>query len=130
MASRSVDDLTPRVRAMCRAFVAECRANGLDVLVYCTLRSDAEQAQLYRSGREVAGPILTNAKPGESLHNPDASGLARAFDAVPLVGGKAAWSDDARLALMGQCGEAVGLEWAGRWRGTLRERVHFQLKGA
>lgn len=128
MASRSLDDLEPAVRAAALLFLERCRADGLDVLIYCTLRSMAEQAELYASGRTTRGPVLTAARPGESLHNPDAAGKAWAFDAVPLVGGKPAWNDAEAVDQMGQCGEAVGLEWAGRWRGKLRERVHFQMK--
>lgn len=109
------------------AFLLECRARGLDdVLIYCTLRTLDEQAALYASGRTVQGRILTNARPGESLHNPDASGLAWAFDAVPCLSGKPLWNDENRIDTMGRAGEAVGLVWAGRWHGKLRERVHFQ----
>lgn len=126
MASRSLDDLAPQVQGKARAFLALAASRGLDVLIYCTLRSNAEQAELWASGRSRVGPILTNARPGESLHNPDGSGKAWAFDAVPLLAGKPAWNDSALLLRMGQCGEDSGLEWAGRWHGRLRERVHFQ----
>lgn len=126
MASRSLDDLAPVVRAQASAFLQECRACGLDVLIYCTLRTNAEQAVLYRSGRDVLGPVLTNARPGESLHNPDENGSAWAFDAVPVLAGRPLWKDQQRIEQMGICGEAVGLPWAGRWRGKLRESVHFQ----
>ena len=128
MASRSLDDLAPRVRALALAFLAECQRQGLPVLIYCTLRSDAEQADLYARGRTAPGAIVTNARPGQSLHNPQRDGHAWAFDAVPLVAGQPAWSDEAALLAMGAAGERVGLEWAGRWRGKLRERVHFQIK--
>lgn len=110
--------------------MALCDQSGLDVLVYCTLRTHAEQAALFASGRTVPGAILTNAGPGQSLHNPDANGHAWAFDAVPLLAsGRAAWGAVQSIELMGICGEHAGLEWAGRWRGALRERVHFQMKG-
>lgn len=127
MASRTLEDLAPVVKARAAAFIDECRACGLDVLIYCTLRSNAEQATLYKIGRSVPGKIVTCATPGLSLHNPDINGKAWAFDAVPLVAGKPAWSDSNLLQLMGSCGEAVGLEWAGRWGGVLRESAHFQV---
>jgi peptidoglycan LD-endopeptidase CwlK len=107
--------------------LAAAELQGLDILIYCTLRSNAEQAKLYASGRSYAGPILTNSGPGESLHNPDERGQAWAFDAVPLLHGVPAWDDAERVERMGVIGESVGLKWAGRWRGKLRERVHFQL---
>lgn len=128
MASRSLDDLAPRVRALALAFLAECQRQGLPVLIYCTLRSDAEQADLYARGRTAPGAVVTAARPGQSMHNPQKDGHAWAFDAVPLVAGKPMWADESALAAMGGAGERVGLEWAGRWRGKLRERVHFQIK--
>lgn len=126
MASRSLDDLAPVVKARALAFIDECKRAGLDVLIYCTLRSNDEQNELYQHGRTAPGPIVTNARAGESLHNPDANGHAWAFDAVPLVGGKPAWQNAAMIEKMGRCGELVGLEWAGCWVGALRESVHFQ----
>ena len=128
MASRALADLTPQAHALALAFLAEYQARGLPVLIYCTLRSHAEQAQLYAQGRSRPGPILTNAQPGQSRHNPNAHGQASAFDAVPVRDGQALWDNAAAIELMGTCGEAVGLQWAGRWRGALRERLHFQTK--
>lgn len=129
MASRSIDDLAPEVRARAVEFLSECRARGLDVLIYCTLRPNAEQAALYRQGRDAPGRIVTNARPGQSKHNPDKNGQAWAFDAVPLENGRPLWSSVGKLELMGKCGESVGLQWAGRWRGALRESAHFQIGG-
>jgi len=128
MASRSLIDLAAPVRHAAMAFQAACHARGMNALIYCTLRSNEEQAALYAQGRTKPGAIVTNARPGESMHNPDATGHAWAFDAVPVVHGVAMWSDDAALLTMGECGESVGLTWAGRWRGPLRERVHFQIE--
>lgn len=128
MATRQLDRLAGPVYAAALRFVEVCRVEGLDVLIYCTLRDDAEQAALYAQGRTTPGAIVTNARPGQSLHNPQLDGKAWAFDAVPMRHGKALWSDDAALSAMGRAGEAAGLEWAGRWRGKLRERVHFQIK--
>ncbi len=129
MASRLVSDLATPVRNACIELCAQARAQGLDVLVYCTLRSLDEQAALYASGRTAPGRILTNAKPGQSLHNPDGQGKAWAFDAVPMIGGKPQWANSELLNRMGAIGESCGLVWAGRWRGNLRERVHFQISG-
>lgn len=128
MASRRLDDLAQPVKLAALSLVDDCGLVGIDLMVYCTLRPDAEQAALYASGRTVPGPILTNAKPGASLHNPDADGKAWAFDAVPVINGKCAWSDAVALERVGVLAEGLGLEWAGRWRGKLRETVHFQMK--
>jgi peptidoglycan LD-endopeptidase CwlK len=128
MASRSLDDLAQPVRQAAQGLIEAARLAGIDLLVYCTLRTNAEQAALYASGRTVRGPVLTCARPGASMHNPDASGKAWAFDAVPMVGGKPQWDDIHALAKVGALGEAEGLTWAGRWTGAIRERVHFQMQ--
>ena len=127
MASRLISDLATPVRNACIELCAQANAEGIDVLVYCTLRSLDEQAKLYASGRTAPGAIVTNAKPGHSLHNPDEHGRAWAFDAVPMFSGKPHWNNVELLNRMGAIGESCGLVWAGRWRGNLRERVHFQI---
>ena len=128
MASRQLDELAPPVYRAALAFVERCNGAGLHVLIYCTVRDDAEQALLYARGRTAPGAIVTNARPGQSLHNPQKDGHAWAVDAVPMLAGEPRWSDEGALMVMGAAGERVGLEWAGRWRGKLRERVHFQIK--
>jgi len=132
MSSRRLIDLRDDVRQLAQAHVEACAAQGVDLLIYCTLRSNEEQTALYARGRTAPGKIVTNARAGESLHNPDASGKARAYDCVPLVGGKPVWGSASKeeLALwhtVGACGEQVGLVWAGRWTGKLREQAHFQV---
>ena len=128
MATRQLDALAPPVYRAALAFIERCNVVGLHVLIYCTMRDDAEQATLYARGRTEPGAIVTNARPGQSLHNPQRDGRAWAFDAVPMLAGKPLWADEGALMLMGAAGERAGLEWAGRWRGKLRERVHFQIK--
>lgn len=129
MASRSLADLRHDVRMMAERHSHLCRVNGIDLLIYCTYRSNAEQAAEYAKGRTAPGKIVTYAKPGQSKHNNiDANGLpaSLAYDAVPLVNGKPAWNDAALLQRMGELGEQAGLEWAGRWR-RFKETVHFQV---
>ena len=124
MASRSLGDLKPQVKKMAEAFLAECEKEGLDILIYCTLRSMEEQNVLYAQGRTRPGKIVTNARGGDSWHN-----WGCAFDFVPLVGGKPAWGDTALYLKAGRIAESVGLEWAGRWTGKLRETAHCQFTG-
>lgn len=121
IASRDLFELHPSVRRMAEEHVDACREQGLDLLIYCTYRDAEQQDALYALGRTVPGRIVTNARGGESMHN-----YRLAYDAVPLIGGKAQWNDDALIRRVGQLGEEAGLEWAGRWTGKLRESVHFQ----
>ena len=126
--ARGLESLAEPVRLAAQGFLRAAALQGFDVLIYCTLRSLAEQSVLYASGRTARGLILTNAAPGLSLHNPDADGKAWAFDAVPMLAGRPLWTDSKALQKMGLLGEAQGLEWAGRWRGKFTEQAHFQIK--
>jgi|ERR1700759_535001 len=121
MSSRSLDTLDPRFRPKVDQLLQECSAHGLDMLVYCTLRSSQEQDQLYQVGRTKPGKIVTNAKAGQSAHN-----FGMAIDAAPLVGGKIAWNDHEDWALYGELAARAGLEWAGTWK-TFKEMPHVQL---
>ena len=110
------------MRARAAAWLKACTTEGLDVLVYCTLRSMQEQAELYAQGRSKPGRIVTYAKPGQSAHN---YGLA--LDFCPLLAGKPVWSAASLLwkrpiALA----EDAGLESASRWTRFI-EYPHLQV---
>lgn len=124
MASRSLNDLHPAVKALAEEFVAKCALHNIDILIYCTYRSGREQDELYAQGRTKPGNVVTNAYAGQSYHN-----WRCAFDWVPIVGGKPQWNDKALYLKAGLIAEAVGLEWAGRWTGKLRETAHCQYTG-
>lgn len=126
--SRSPDDLHLLVRPLFDRFLQLAKGEGIDVLVTCTWRSPAEQAALYAQGRTAPGRIVTNAKPGQSMHNVTVQGLpaSLAFDVVPMRHGKPVWAAKDPLWLeVGRLGEEAGLEWAGRWR-RFKEYPHFQ----
>lgn len=121
MASRSLDDLHPMFAPKARGWVQDCKEVGLDVLVYCTLRSDAEQDELYAQGRTKPGRIVTYAKAGQSAHN---YGLA--LDFVPLINGKPDWraGSDAYIHAI-QLAQARGMESAAMWK-KFKEYPHLQ----
>jgi peptidoglycan L-alanyl-D-glutamate endopeptidase CwlK len=121
--SRDLKDLLPPVYIKALAFVAECKAEGIDVLITSTLRDAESQNALYAQGRTTPGKIVTNAKAGQSWHN-----FACAFDFVPIVNGKAQWDDLKTFERCGRIAEAVGLEWAGRWS-RFKELAHCQYTG-
>lgn len=121
MASKSLNDLTPETKRRAEDFVSSCKKAGIDILIYCTLRSKEEQDELYAQGRTKPGKIVTNARGGDSFHQ-----YGVAFDFVPMVGGKPAWNDNSLYAKCGGIAEAVGLEWSGRWSGKLKETAHCQ----
>jgi peptidoglycan LD-endopeptidase CwlK len=126
ISSRSLDDLHPKARDLCQQFIIACAAapEAIDILITSTYRDNDAQEALYEQGRSRPGTIVTYAKPGESFHN-----YRLAFDFAPVVGGKIPWSDSALFTRCGQIAESVGLEWAGRWRGAMREMAHCQWTG-
>ena len=129
MASRKLSDLAPDVRFLAEKFLDSADDEGIEVLVTCTYRSGMEQAALYAQGRTTKGKIVTNAKPGESLHNLLLNGQpgARALDVVPMVMGKPMWDAENPLwKRLGEIGESVGLKWGGRWKKP--DKPHFELK--
>lgn len=119
--SRKLEDLHPKVKNLAEQFIKKCAEQGIDVLIYSTYRDAAAQNALYAQGRTKPGKIVTNAKAGQSYHN-----WRCAFDFVPVVDGKARWDDKEAYKTCGIIGESLGLEWAGRWTGKLKETAHMQ----
>lgn len=95
---------------------------GYAIRVTHTLRTMDEQQHLYAKGRTLPGPIVTNAQPGQSPHN---HGMA--FDVCFAGNIPYPPEQDVRWEELGRIGEALGLEWGGRWR-TLQDRPHFQRR--
>jgi len=122
--SRSLDDLHPRVKKLAEQFKAECLAQGYEILIYSTYRDNEAQNAIYAQGRTTKGSIVTNAKGGQSFHN-----YKVAFDWVPMLHGKPLWNDAIVYGKCARIGEALGLEWAGRWAGKFKETAHMQYTG-
>jgi peptidoglycan LD-endopeptidase CwlK len=116
--SRNVSDLHPYVAGLCRKFIAECKRQGIDVLITSTFRDNESQAYIYAQGRTRAGRIVTNARPGQSWHQ-----HKLAFDFVPIQNGKAMWNDSRTFKRCRAIGEALGLE------GLDFEMAHLQARG-
>jgi peptidoglycan L-alanyl-D-glutamate endopeptidase CwlK len=118
MTSQRIEDLHPVVAEKARQLIELCKAEGIDLRVTSTLRTLAEQAELYAQGRTKPGQIVTQAKPGQSWHN---WGLA--FDVAPFYAGKPQWNSR-HWDRIGELGKKLGLSWGGTW---LRpDRPHFE----
>ena len=126
--SRSISELHPACKIRAEKLIELAKQNGIDLLVTSTYRDLESQAALFAQGRTKPGKIVTNARPGQSWHN-----WRCAFDVVPIRNGKPVWGttgpDGDLWRKIGELGESVGLEWAGRWTGKLREFAHFQYTG-
>jgi peptidoglycan LD-endopeptidase CwlK len=92
-----------------------------------TLRTFAEQKELYSLGRTKAGKIITNAREGFSYHN---YGLA--IDIVLIKGKVAIWDVESDFDGDGksdwmeivQIFKEYGWEWGGDWK--FIDKPHFQ----
>ena len=111
--------------------MSECKKQGVEIVVTSTYRSDIEQDLLFLQpydGKDNDGDGLideanekvTNAKAGQSLHN-----WRVAFDVVPIVKGKADYSNNALWSKIAQIGHGIGLEAGADWT-TFPDKPHFQ----
>lgn len=102
-----------------------------DFSVICGHRTREEQARLYAQGRTAPGPIVTNAEPGESIHNTNPS---RAVDLAPWRAdrGGIVWDDPYLFhelyGVILTCAARKGIEviWGGHWKSFV-DRPHFQV---
>ncbi len=124
MSDRNLDHLDPKAAAAAKAALAECKAEGMDVLVTCTHRTGEEQNQLYAQGRTAPGPIVTRAVAGQSFHQ-----YRVALDLYPNPGGKPDFSGKhpwwPRIAAIFK---KHGFEWGYEWT-RFKEMPHFQMTG-
>ena len=85
------------------------------------VRTLETQEKYYNQGRTTPGPIITNAKPGQSPHN-----YGAAVDLVPFINGKAAWDDESKFKLLADTAQSVGLK-AGYYFRNLKDSPHIEL---
>ena len=121
--SRSLNDLLPVVKAKAEAFVAACKKQGIDVLIYSTYRDNESQSAIYAQGRTKPGKIVTKAQAGMSYHN-----WRCAFDFVPLLNGVPQWNDSTLYSKCGRAAVACGLDWGGAWK-SFPDKPHCQYTG-
>lgn len=132
MPSRAITDLDPTLQPLAQQFLDQCAAAGLEAIITCTYRSNAEQEEDYAKGRTTDGPIITDEPPGHSAHNrTDANGnpAAAGFDFALYAPGEKSldWnaSDDQwRTAI--SIGQQLGLVSGSCWPG-LRDYPHLEL---
>ncbi len=116
--SRSLDDLRPDVRANVEILLAECRRQGLRVLITQTLRDDEYQATLYAQGRTKPGQIITNSRV-TTFH-----GVGLAIDFCQNIKGQE-YSDPAFFLAVATIAKHMGFSWGGDWK-ELVDRPHLQ----
>ena len=133
MASRKLIDLHPILMRKAVTFKAETELVEVEILIYCTYRSCAEQDILFAQGRKTEGKIITWAKGGQSKHNHTENNLpaSLAFDCVPMLHGRTLWEISPESLKKWQALEKIadklGLEWGGHFKNGKIDRPHFQI---
>lgn len=94
---------------------------GYPVVRTSDRRSSDEQGRLYAQGRTTSGPIVTNARPGQSTHE-RGEGRDYAF----LVNGKPSWEESLPWDVLGRVAQEEGLEWGGTFK-SISDRPHVQM---
>lgn len=68
ISTEKIATLRPEFARKVLAWLAECTRAGLKIYIYEGFRSCARQKELFAIGRTVKGTKVTNAGPGESMH--------------------------------------------------------------
>jgi peptidoglycan LD-endopeptidase CwlK len=132
--AKSLEGLNEYVKAKVEKLIvnANKRLTGpYEMRITEAFRSKEEQDELYAKGRTTAGPKVTNAPGGKSMHN---YGLAVDFALFTRDGKKAVWdtkSDfdkDGKADWMEVVEEAkkLGFAWGGDWK-SMVDNPHFQM---
>lgn len=158
MPSKDTNDLVAELRPKIKSLLNNCKARGIEMRVYETLRTPFEQAKYWRQSRtkeEIkskikelksvgtdflafclesvgpqSGPPITNAIPGTSWHQ-----WGEAIDAFWVVNGTAEWSTAKKVngvngyRVYAEEAEQMGLTAGGLWT-SLKDWPHVQLRSA
>lgn len=111
--------LFPRVQELRDRLTAIMDAVGYPIVVTDEYRSKEAQDALYAQGRTKPGPIVTNARGGESLHN-----FRCAFDVAFKKGAGITYEGD--FIMLGKVGKILGLAWGGDWSSFV-DKPHFEF---
>lgn len=127
--NRSIKNMGTGIHSVVKASILEVikRAynEGIYVQVSSGYRSNKEQQALYNQGRTTPGNIVTNARPGQSLHN---YGLAIDYFLVSNDGSKALWTVNDKWRRVATIAKSLGFEWGGDWKDFV-DNPHLQMTG-
>jgi len=112
--------LVPELEEKALRFLDLCLKYGFSVYITEGFRSMERQQELYNQGRTTPGPIVTNAKPGQSAHN-----FGKAFD-IAFTGSNPYPNDDGKWKACADLGRAVGLV-PGYYYTSFKDRPHYNL---
>jgi len=115
--------LSPEVAKRTREVIREMHTQGIYVGVAQGYRSIAEQNRLYAQGRTTPGPIVTNARGGQSNHN---RGIAVDLFQYSRDGTQALFRNDQAFQTIVAAMKRRGFSWGGDWA-SFKDYPHFEL---
>jgi len=121
-----LQQLHPKIRqAAIQAYTEACAATPVGVHPSITqgLRTFAESEAIYEQGRSKPGPIVSNAKAGQSYHN-----YALAIDFVLIINGKQSWVVDHNWMIVVNTFKKYGFTWGGDFAGSFKDYPHLENK--
>lgn len=119
----NIRTLSLRAQASARRFLGRVQAARIGARVISGTRTYAMQDALFRQGRfGNSGPIVTNARGGQSNHN---FGIAWDIGIFTTANGYIA--DGPIYVQAAQVGLAPDIEWGGDWV-TFPDKPHYQLR--
>ena len=113
--------------------IEDAKKIGIDARVICGYRTDEEQNNLHKQGRDEDGNIInkkevvTNAKAGQSPHNPAGLNQSLAVDIAIYENGKINWNSP-DYQKVGKIGQDNGLKWGGEFTSPKGDFGHFEVK--
>jgi peptidoglycan LD-endopeptidase CwlK len=118
---RCIATLHPSVQPYARVLMEKAKSVGITIKIISGSRTYEEQDALFAKGRTLPGPVVTNARGGQSNHN-----FGIAFDIGIFEAGQYK-GESPKYKVVGALGVELGLEWGGNWK-TIHDEPHFQLR--
>jgi len=120
--------LNPKAQTLARQCLTAIRGGGIDARIISGTRSYQEQDRLFRQGRfGNPGPVVTNARGGQSNHNFGIAWDIGIFDANGKYLGNSPLYAKAGQVVMST--GIANLEWGGNWT-TFKDQPHYQFTTA
>jgi peptidoglycan LD-endopeptidase CwlK len=114
----NLSKLAPNTKKAAMEWYNWCVANGIDILIYETIRTEEKQRYYVASGKS---------KTMKSYHL-----VGQALDFVPIVNGKTDWNGYDRPEIKKAIAKAkqLGFEWGGDWKGAWdKPHLQYNYKG-
>lgn len=114
---RDINELSTVAQKACRLFLAECKREGLPVLITETYRSQVRQDYLHEQGRTRPGKVVTWTR--DSRHTG-----RMAWDICKNVRGHE-YSDALFFKKCGEVAKRLSITWGGTWKTP--DMPHFEV---